>query len=559
MKAKMVQQKPAAQPKERLKSLLPWPAVQKWLAVLTYLGLVTILLYAFLAEWAYDDPFITYRYARSLAQGDGFVYNPGERIQSTTTPLLALLLAGLYPLWNDLPHLASLIGFFSLALGAVFLWDLARTWKTPLAGWAGLILYPTFPLLLSTIGSETPLYLALCMGAFAAYARQRYNLTAVCAALATLARPDGILVPGILGLHYLFLLLQNLRSHERGPLRQAQPGQAQSKPWQSLPWQGILIFIAISLPWFIFAWYYFGAPLPVTLAAKQQQGAMSISQRFAAGFISLAGAYAQLWQYKLAAILAALGSIFMLWRSARSAHARRWLLFLSWTALYFLAYSLLGVSRYFWYYAPLAPGFIALVGLGIDTAAEGVQLIWKPRIVETAGALAEADTPDSTQDFTSLRSHWPKWLVAGGLILLMAVGQAGDLKRLAQGLDPRAAIYRDVGLWLQENTPETAKIGALEIGIIGYYAQRPVIDFAGLIQPLTAAQLSRDTTYDEVAEWASQHYQPDYLILQAGLFPQLEAGYAAQYCQVVHQFPGQAYGYQEDLDIYACHSKNLTP
>jgi hypothetical protein len=126
-------------------------------------------------------------------------------------------------------------------------------------------LYPTFPLLLSTIGSETPLYLALCLGAFAAYARQRYNLTAVCAALATLARPDGILVPGILGLHYLILLLRNLRSPEHGPLRQALPGQAQSKPWQnlswqSLPWQGILIFIAISLPWFIFAWYYFGAP-----------------------------------------------------------------------------------------------------------------------------------------------------------------------------------------------------------------------------------------------------------------------------------------------------------
>jgi hypothetical protein len=86
----MVQQNPAAQPKEQLKSLLPWPAVQKWLAVVTYLGLVTILLYAFLAEWAYDDPFITYRYARSLAQGDGFVYNPAEQIQSTTTPLLAL-------------------------------------------------------------------------------------------------------------------------------------------------------------------------------------------------------------------------------------------------------------------------------------------------------------------------------------------------------------------------------------------------------------------------------------------------------------------------------------
>ena len=42
-----------------------------------------------------DDAPITYRYAENLAAGHGFVYNIGERILGTSTPLYTLLLAGL--------------------------------------------------------------------------------------------------------------------------------------------------------------------------------------------------------------------------------------------------------------------------------------------------------------------------------------------------------------------------------------------------------------------------------------------------------------------------------
>jgi hypothetical protein len=42
---------------------------------------------------AQDDAFITYRYARNLATGRGFVYNEGERVLGTTTPLYAMILA----------------------------------------------------------------------------------------------------------------------------------------------------------------------------------------------------------------------------------------------------------------------------------------------------------------------------------------------------------------------------------------------------------------------------------------------------------------------------------
>jgi hypothetical protein len=99
--------------------------------------LAGVSIYTAFQHWSFDDPFITYRYAANIQSGLGFVYNPGEKVLSTTTPLFAVLLAALGCLWNDLPRLANLISAFGLALGAFFLWDLARALKVPLVGWAG--------------------------------------------------------------------------------------------------------------------------------------------------------------------------------------------------------------------------------------------------------------------------------------------------------------------------------------------------------------------------------------------------------------------------------------
>jgi hypothetical protein len=109
-----------------------------------------------------------------------------------------------------------------------------------------------------------------------------------------------------------------------------------------------------------------------------------------------------------------------------------------------------------------------------------------------------------------------------------------------------------VGEWLRANTPADASIGTLEVGIIGYYAGRRMIDFAGLIQPDIAARLRPESTYADTARWAVERFRPDYLVLPAGQFPGLEGGYAARNCRVEKSFPGSEYGYPDNLDIYNC-------
>lgn len=506
-----------------------------------YLFLTATALFVVLHRRTYDDPFITYRYAENIRIGSGFVYNPGEHVQSTTTPLFTLLLAGLSFVWGDLPHLANLIGALSLAAGGLLLWELAAFWKAPWAGWAGLLLYPLFPLAITTLGSETPLYIALCLGAFVAYYRRRYLLTAVCAALALLARPDGLLVSVILVVDFTYRLygeklLVLVVDHAKRESESTSHSSLRewAKPKFAIPWKAILLFFALIVPWFSFAWVYFGSPLPVTLAVKQQQGAMAVSQRFAQGFLSTLAWYKS-WRYALEAVLSLIGLVLVF------RQARHWLRFLAWPALYFVAFSILGVSRYFWYYTPLVPGFILLVGLGLQFMAGmilRIPLHWKILVS------IFKDLPEK------YHLHTAQILSIVVLIILFFI-QVNSLLRLRDP-DTRFAIYRAAGRWLAANTAGGATVGALEVGILGFYAHRPMVDFAGLIRPKVAAQLTGGSTYEHAAVWAVDYYRPRYLVLFAGDFLQLQQGYVAQHCHLAKKFTGNQYSFDRNLLVYDC-------
>ena len=469
-----------------------------------YFVLTTGGIYYLFRNWAYDDPFITYRYAQNIVNGLGFVYNPGEHVLSTTTPLFTLLLAALSPLWNDHPHLANLIGAMSIALGALLLYWLANILNEPLVGWTALLLYPTSPLLVNSLGSETPLYIALCLACFYFYWRSNYTLTAIFSALAVLTRPDGVLVPILLATHYLL---------------------SQRRP---ILWKPVMIFCLLVLPWLIFSWVYFGSPIPATLIAKQHQGLMSNSQRFAAGFLTIIKAYYLSWYYAIQAGIACLGIIYMLLRS------RRWLLFIAWPIIYFLTFTFLGLTRYFWYYAPLLPGFVVLVGLGLTS------IDWLIR-----RQLEKAHHPNPWT------GSLPR-LVILSLLVVPCIFQITHLKTISENRDPRYTIYRAIGNWLRDNSLPNTSVGTLEIGIIGYYAEHPIIDFAGLIQPEIASRLEYQTTYADAANYAVHRFRPDYLVIREGIFPDLEKGYADQNCQIVQRFQGGDYNYSHNLVVYAC-------
>ena len=154
------------------------------------LGIVTVgVLVALFGRYGYDDPYITFRYARNLLEGNGFVYNVGQRTLSTTAPLYGLLLAGMGLAWPDLPSLASSLSALALVLAAALLVLQARAHNEMPVGLAGGLFLSIAPLAVTTFGSESCLYVASVLAGLYAHDRSRLEVEAVTMAAAAMIRP----------------------------------------------------------------------------------------------------------------------------------------------------------------------------------------------------------------------------------------------------------------------------------------------------------------------------------------------------------------------------------
>jgi hypothetical protein len=414
-----------------------------------------------------DDPYITYHYASNLASGNGFVFNVGERVQSTTAPLFTLVLALFGFLSADIPTLGYFLSTLCLLAFALFCVRLTALARPPMM-WLGLgtaALTFICPVTTFGLGTEMPLLVALSWGCWLAAARERWHVAAVLAALAAITRGDGVLVGVALALVYVW------NNRRVAPRR-----------W---PWSAALLYVAVVAPWYIFAWIYFGSPLPATLGVKLAQGSAPGTVHFFEGlgvfWARSFGNLAVLWVPAL--LLGLVGYVVMFRRGAALA------LPAVWAALYMIGFSLLQVPRYPWYYAPLAPvAMLALLLGGQTVLAFAIALASRFVQVRQAGLITTLGTVALC-------------LLLGGLFLAQAI-QAPRPQPTA-----RSQLYLTVGDWLRANTPAQASVGAEEVGLLGYGSQRRIVDFVGLIQPEVAVHHARGE-----ALWAAQRYQPDYIV-----------------------------------------------
>ncbi len=431
---------------------------------------------------ALDDPFITYRYAENLATGRGFVYNEGERILSTTTPLYALLLAAGRLLTANLPALSNAIGVLCIWGGAWIVYRMARRFGQPTAGVVAGALYAAFPLLWLSLGFEVPLYLFLALLGFYLHFAGRTTWAAIPLALATLTRFDGAIPAGVVFLH---AGIRAVRGGQGGVARRLWGGFGRPA----------LVYPAVLAP--VLAWltWYFGSPVPVTLGAKSAQTALGVTgfyagTTFAQGALILAKAWlAQTPLYALLALAAVGGLGVAAWRE-------RWALWIVlWAALYGVGYHVLRVAPYHWYYAPFVPAGVLLAGLGVawvGRGGRGAAARWGA-VAMLAAALLVAQGISDYRIAEAMRTE------------ALISPDRPDYKALPE---VKTAVYRRVGEWLAANTPAGADVGVTEVGVMGYYAGRRMVDFLGLLRPPVAQALARG----DVA-WALFHYQPDYVAL----------------------------------------------
>ncbi|MFQ5601028.1 MAG: hypothetical protein ACE5G2_10815, partial [Candidatus Krumholzibacteriia bacterium] len=103
--------------------------VAKVVAVLVVLGgLVWLVLRErHFSGWVDDDAFISFRYARNLADGHGLVFNTGERVEGYTNFLWTVILSLAYRLGADIPNTARVLGVVFSVLTLPVVWLFSRT------------------------------------------------------------------------------------------------------------------------------------------------------------------------------------------------------------------------------------------------------------------------------------------------------------------------------------------------------------------------------------------------------------------------------------------------
>jgi hypothetical protein len=405
----------------------------------------------------YDDAFITFRYARNFAEGKGFVYNPGDHYLGTTAPPFGLLLGVLARVSSlDPEWWANWLSACAIALAAWFAFRLVLVdFGLVPAVTAGLSVALN-PMMMSSWGGEWLVAVAVMAGGFYFYRRDRVMVAAVAFSLAILLRSEAAIGVAMV---YGDALLRR----KRGAVR------------------AIGLSAAIGLGWVIVAWLVVGQVLPGTLATKLAHARSGLFQTLLAGFLRGIRQFI-LADYRMVAVA------LLAWHGALLAVFKRgvWWLIGLWLAAHMAFYTWLRLPFYDWYLVPVAFGISVAAGIGASAVEFYLRALIKSRVVARLTA-------------------------AVVVVLLVGTALAAEVRSSRDWIraqpDPREVLYNQVGTWLAQNTPPDASVAYLEIGRIGYFSRRRIVDVMGLVTPLVAEHVAKQDLL-----WSIYHYQPDYYL-----------------------------------------------
>jgi hypothetical protein len=413
-----------------------------------------------------DDAYITFRYARNLIAGQGFVYNPGERVLGTTTPLYTLLLAGLAlgTGWRDFPALALVVNALAGAASVGLLYALGRQLaghRAPAAAAALLWAVAPYSVTFAAGGMETDLTVALLLAASYAHVTGRTRAMAALSALALLARPD---TATLLGLLWLDVALAQRR----------------------IPWREGLIMLAVLAPWLIFGTLTFGSPITGAIAAKSvtyrlppEAGLVRLIQHYSTPFFEdgLLGAPWRLIGFAVYMLVCGLSGLRMVRRNQRA-----WPL-VTYPYLYLAVFAAANPLLFRWYLSPPLPFYFLLILAGLWTLADDLGTPVLGKLVDRDSGGQPANPP--IHHFTNLLLAL---FTAAALTLTLNAWHLHP----DHGPDrpaPEMAWFELELLYAQAADVVLARAApgdtlcAGDIGVLGYRTGLHILDTIGLVTP----------------------------------------------------------------------------
>jgi hypothetical protein len=392
-----------------------------------------------------DDSWIHLHFARNLAEGAGFAYNPGTPVAGSTAPLWTLLLAGGARVAGASLAMAKTLGVAAALGAACLLRRAALAWGAPPATAlaAGIALLWSGPFAWGALsGMEVTLAALLVAGSLLALARDRPGWTAVLGALATLARPEAS------------VLLPLLAVARRPTLRR-------------LALFAAIVVVAL-LPFVAFCLATTGTPFPATAAAKVEGGLLGrlVGVREAARvtWLERPGAFGGEWLEWLwhthPLLPLALPAIALAWRRAGRA---------------------LGIAGLVLLAHPLAMALLAPYrGPAFQEGRYSIHLL-PVGLLMLAVALGPWRRPPapSRKAMGALAASVARVVYLAAA--LVALAPAAD--RYAWGVQNINAMQVHLGRWADAHVPREATLAVNDIGAIAYVSRRRVLDLMGLVTP----------------------------------------------------------------------------
>lgn len=475
------------------------------------LALLPALFYLAVSAWGFgftgfplDDAWIHQTYARNLAESGQLAFVPGVPSAGSTSPLWSLLLGLGYGL--GMPFMGWTFG-----LGIIFLgltgWTVARLGQRlfPESPWAGpaagvFCLFEWHLVWAAVSGMETILFVWLSLFLMDRYLivasvepgegkLGRYFGVGVLGGLLVLTRPEGL---GLVGLIGLDRGIRWWRVDERSI-------SALLKSWLGLG-LGVVVMVA---PYVLFHLYLTGLPFPNTLYAKQAEYGLILSEfplwwrlfgSFGAPIDSVQGVFRVI--FIGAQILLLPGLVFAAWLTVKE---RRWELLpvWGWWLSYLLLYAIrLPVTYQHGRYQMPVIAWVILLG------------VW---------GTARWVAPSSPKLKRNLLARVGGKALVGSLVILVVAFTVVGAQ--AYGRDVRIIDSEMVATarWLDQAVEPQALIAAHDIGAIGYFTRRPLIDLAGLITP-EVIPIIRDEA--ALFDFITTH-QADYLVTFPSWYPEM--------------------------------------
>jgi hypothetical protein len=415
-----------------------------------------------------DDAWIHLHFARNLAEGAGFAYNPGHPVAGSTAPLWTLLLAGATLVAGASPMVSKMLGIVCGLASAVLTRRAARAWGAPpvVAVVAGVALLWTGPMAWGLLsGMEVTLAALLVAGALEAHAYGKDRLTAALAGLALCARPEAaLLLP--------FLLFARPLSWSRAATFTLLPAM-------------------LIAPMVGFAYATVGAPYPAKVEGGLVGWLTGLTEPLGTALLARPAAFlgewaSWLWLSHVLLPLVLAPAALLVWRRAGRP--------LGVPALALLAHPL-GMAL-------LAP----YRGPGFQEGRYSIHLLPLALVVVAVGIGGRSQRTS--------RLGLLAWLA----LALLALGPAAQ--RYAWGVQNIEAMQVRLGHWVVTNTAPGTRLALNDIGAIAFVSRREVIDLMGLVTPEILPY--RRQGEEGVVRFLLQTC-PDYVIIFPAWFPRLAA------------------------------------